>query len=255
MSVWARRKKDTESERLCKCYIARCSHFTPQRCPIETPPMDRMPIKYISFVFASFHWVNPKYLLDVSNKKSVHWKASQNVWHRGQRRSKPDFPLRVTPSVLCACKRINTERIPRQWNCFHFIMTLKCPERRSFHEEFFSFFPEESDQNEERKVTERNKTESRNNSNRTPVLSKHLPIKSNCLQMKFSVRVEGGDERRRGGNYLSSLGYSEVQRAGPFIAARDTHIHVLSLPVLNTLVLTHPFTCRHTLRQHSWWEG
>lgn len=83
------------------------------------------------------------------------------------------------------------------------------------------FFPEESDQNGERKVTERNKTESRNNSTNiywkkysalTPVLSKRLLIKSNCLQMKFSVRVEGGDERRREGNYLSSLGYSGVQR-------------------------------------------
>lgn len=40
-------------------------------------------------------------------------------------------------------------------------------------------------------------------------LDKHLPIKSNCLQMKFTVRVEGSDEKKREGNYLSLLGYSE----------------------------------------------
>lgn len=89
-SVWAR-DKNRGRARACECYIACCSHFTPQRCPIETPPMDRMPIKYISFVFASFCWVNPKYLLDVSNKKSVHWKASHHIWHWGQRRSKLAF--------------------------------------------------------------------------------------------------------------------------------------------------------------------
>lgn len=116
MCVWecaSERQKDTESERdrPCECYIACCSHFTPQRCPIETPPMDRMPIKYISFVFASFHWVNPKYLLDVSSKKSVHWKASQQVWHWGRKRSKPVFPQRVTPSVLYTFIRISTEKI------------------------------------------------------------------------------------------------------------------------------------------------
>lgn len=145
------RQKDTESGRPCECYIACCSHFTPQRCPIETPPMDRMPIKYISFVFASFHWVNPKYLLDVSSKKSVHWKASQLVWHQGQRRSKPVFPQRVTPSVLYTCKRINREKIltPSAKAKLLFHYDSKIPWEEIVFNEFFSFFsPEEREQDQ-----------------------------------------------------------------------------------------------------------
>lgn len=38
-------------------------------------------------------------------------------------------------------------------------------------------------------------------------LDKHLLVESNCLQMEFAVRAEGSDERKRGANYLSSLGY------------------------------------------------
>ena len=159
MCAWecvSERRKDTESGRPCECYIACCSHFTPQRCPIETPPMDRMPIKYISFVFASFHWVNPKYLLDVSSKKSVHWKASQQVWHEGQRRSKLFFPPRVTPSVLYTRIRINTEKIstpPAETKLltqmellpFHYDNKIS-REQIVFNESCSIFFPEEGDQ-------------------------------------------------------------------------------------------------------------
>lgn len=58
------------SGRRCEWYIACCSHFTPQRCPIEAPLVDRLSIKYVSFVFAAFHRVNSQYLLDMRNNNN-----------------------------------------------------------------------------------------------------------------------------------------------------------------------------------------
>lgn len=69
--------------------------------------------------------------------------------------------------------------------------------------------------------------------------------------MKFAVRVEGSDERKRGANYLSSLGYSEVRRRtrarrNTWVQAhRRTYLHCVSSFLTPSFSSIPPHVCTH----------
>lgn len=88
-------------------------------------------------------------------------------------------------------------------------------------------------------------------------------VESNCLQMEFAVRAEGSDERKRGANYLSSLGYRglsflsvpEMQAWKHIGISAQMHITVMSQVISDGLILKRTVTYLHALRQHSWRKG